>query len=104
MPPVLTAAGRGEHEKSRGPEEPRPSCCCLGCASSLDGGDVSRLHALLTAFRLVGDLSAFLKGLKASTAYPAVVHEEVVASISRLDEAVALIVVEPLDRSLGHTL
>jgi hypothetical protein len=32
------------------------------------------------------------------------VHEEVVASIIWLDEAIALLVVEPLDRSLGHTL
>jgi hypothetical protein len=67
----------------------------------LDGGDVLRLHALSALDRLVGDLLALLKGLEPAGAYAAVVDEEVDASVVGLDEAVALLVAEPLDRSLG---
>jgi hypothetical protein len=33
-----------------------------------------------------------------------VVHEEILATVIRGDKAVALLVVEPLNRSLGHIL
>jgi hypothetical protein len=72
------------------------------CARALDGGDVPRLHALLAAGRLVGDFLAFFERLESAATYPAVMHEEVFAPIIRGDEAVAFLVVEPLDRSLGH--
>src|ERR671912_2441578 len=68
----------------------------------LDGGDVIRLHALLALGSLVGDLGALLKALEAVTRYARVVHEEVLATLIRGDEAVALLVTEPLYRSLGH--
>src|SRR5919107_6034551 len=68
----------------------------------LDPCDVIRLHALLTLGRLVGYLGTLLEGLVASTRYTAVVHEEVLATLVRGDEAVAFIIVEPLYRSLGH--
>src|ERR687890_1389924 len=68
----------------------------------LNGGDVLRLHALLAAGRLVGDLGALLEGFEPAATYTAVVHEEVFASVVWLDEAVALLAVEPLDRSWGH--
>ena len=70
-------------------------------SSSLYGGDVLCLHALLAPGRLVGDLLAFFEGLEPAACYPAVVHEEVFASVVGLYEAVALLVVEPLNRSLG---
>jgi hypothetical protein len=44
---------------------------------------------------------AFFEGLEPAACYPAVVHEEVFASVVGLYEAVALLVVEPLNRSLG---
>src|SRR5215208_584 len=68
----------------------------------LDSGDVIRLHALLTLGRLVGDLGALIEALEAVTRNARVVHEKVLATLIRGDEAVALIVVEPLYRSLGH--
>src|SRR5215207_10866979 len=68
----------------------------------LDGGDVIRLHALLALGSLVGDLGTLLKALEAVTRYARVVHEEVLATLIRGDEAVALLVTEPLYRSLGH--
>src|SRR5215213_11499103 len=68
----------------------------------LDGGDVLRLHALTSLGRLVGDLGALLEALVAPTRYAVVVHEEVLATLLRGDEAVALLVGEPLYRSLGH--
>jgi hypothetical protein len=68
----------------------------------LDGDDVLRLHALSALGRLVGDLLALFEGLEPATTYTAVVYEEVVSTVVGGDEAVALLVVEPLDRSLGH--
>ena len=73
-------------------------------AACLDGGDVLRLHALLALGRFVGDLSAFLEGLEPAACYPAVVDEEVFGSVVGGDEAVALLVVELLDRrAVAHT-
>src|SRR5215203_7097891 len=82
---------------------PRPSCCCLGVARALDRADVLRLHALLALGRLIGDLLALFKGPEAVSYYSAVVHEEVFATLIGGDKAVALVLVEPLDRSFwGH--
>jgi hypothetical protein len=52
--------------------------------------------------RLVGDLGTLLKALEAVTRYAAVVHEEILATLVGGDEAVALLVVEPLYRTLGN--
>src|SRR5215210_4886374 len=61
------------------------------------------LHAPSALDRLVSHLLAFFEGLEATTSYARVVHEEVFATLVRGDEAVAFILIEPLDRSLGHT-
>jgi hypothetical protein len=58
----------------------------------LDSGDVIRLHALLALGSLIRDLGALLKALEAVAGYTAVVHEEVLATLIRGDEAVALLV------------
>jgi hypothetical protein len=72
-------------------------------ACSLDGGDVLRLHALLALGSLVGDFGAFFEGFEPAATYTSVMNEEVVASVVWLDEAVTLLLlVEPLDRSLGN--
>src|ERR671921_2869665 len=68
----------------------------------LDSGNVIRLHALLALGSLVRDLGALLKALEAVTRYARVVHEEVFTPVVWGDEAVALLVTEPLYRSLGH--
>src|SRR5215212_2317461 len=74
-----------------------------GDLQALEPGDVIRLHALLALGLLVGDLGAFIEALEAVTRYTAVVHENVLATLIRGDEAVAFLIVEPLYRSLGHT-
>src|SRR5215216_212364 len=92
---------------TRGPEPskgPRPSCYRLRSARLLDDGDVLRLHPLLAPGRLVGDLGALLQRLETPAGYRAVVNEEVVSSLVRGDEAVALLAIEPLYRSLGHVM
>ena len=70
----------------------------------LDPCDVLRLHSLTPLGRLVGYLGALVEGLEAVASYARVMHEEVLATLVRGDEAVALIIVEPLYRSLGHKL
>src|SRR5215213_5198013 len=52
--------------------------------------------------RLKGDLGTLLERLEAVAGYARVVHEEVLATLVRSDEAVAFIIAEPLYRSLGH--
>src|SRR5947209_10941098 len=89
--------------KGRSPsrKEARPLLQVTGIGR-LDLRNVLRLHALLATGRLVGNLGALFEGPESVALYRAVVHEEVIASIVLGDEAVALLVVEPLDRSLGH--
>ena len=85
--------------KRKGPRLLRPGPHAAWVARALDGGDVLRLHTLLALRRLVGDLLAFFKRLESAATYPAVMHEEVFATLIRGDKAVALILVEPLNRS-----
>src|SRR5829696_7439053 len=66
--------------------------------------NVLRLHALTPLGRLVRHLGALVEGLEALTRDARVVHEEVLTTVVRGDEAVALLVTEPLYRSLGHIL
>src|SRR5215207_2746837 len=104
----MTTAGEGlgGHYKGRDPAEPRASGHLCGYRSIapgwLDGRDVLRLHALLALGRLVRDLGALIEALEAVAGYARVVHEEILATLVGGDEAVALLVVEPLYRSLGH--
>src|SRR5919107_91752 len=88
------------HDKDRG-GYPGPGAF-RSLTGSLRGGDAVRLHALLTLGRLVGYLGALVEGLEALACYARVVHEEVLATLVRGDEAVALLVGKPLYRSLGH--
>ena len=60
-----------------------------------------RLHALSALGLLIGHLVALIEGLGSFARYATVVDEEVLALVVRPDEAVAFLVVEPLDRSLG---
>jgi hypothetical protein len=76
-----------------------------GVSGKLGLANVLRLHALLPALgRLVGDLLALVEGLVPLARYPTVVHEDVFTPVVRGDETVALLIVEPFDRSLGHVL
>src|SRR5215212_52550 len=71
-------------------------CALLGLRDALG------LHTLLALGRLVGDFGAFLQGLEAGSLYTRVVHEEILTPLVRGDKAVAFLVAEPLNRSLGH--
>src|SRR5918912_3074680 len=69
-----------------------------------NAGYVLRLQPFSALGYLVSHLVAFFEGLEPLSGYARVVHEDVFAPIIRADEAVALLVAEPLDRSfLGHT-
>src|SRR5829696_2917200 len=92
--------GARRHKKGQG----STLALALWVSNVLDGRDVLRLHPLLALRRLVGDLRALLQGPEPVAGYPGVVHEEVLATLVRGDKAVALLVVEPLHRSLGHIL
>src|SRR5215217_842612 len=88
-----------------GPEPRRtPALTIYAVTDRLGQGDVARLHALLAAGRLVGDLGTLLERLEARARYPAVVDEDVLGTLVRGDKAVAFIIVEPLNCSLGHVL
>ena len=63
-----------------------------------------RLRTLPALAHLVGYLLALLEGLKSAACYPRVVHEDVFAAVFQRDEALALLVGKPLDRSLRHVL
>ena len=58
----------------------------------LDGGDVIRLHAPTPLGRLVGDLGTLVEALEAAAGYARMLHEDVLATLLRSDEAVALLV------------
>src|SRR5829696_9589006 len=66
--------------------------------------DICRLQTFPALGHLVGHLLALFEGLKSTACYPRVVHEYIFATVFWRDEAIALLVVEPLDRSLGHVL
>src|SRR5215203_5539817 len=92
--------------KGRNPVESRPSLATYATIGRypgwLDGGDVIRLHALLALGSLVRDLGALIEALEAVAGYTRVVNEEIITALVGGDEAVALLVAEPLYRSLGH--
>jgi hypothetical protein len=74
--------------------------CRLWSAGALR--DIYRLQTFPALGHLVDHLLALVEGLKSATRYACVVHEHIFATIFWGDEAEALLVVEPLDRSLGH--
>src|ERR687889_716285 len=88
------------HDKGRVQTRPLRSLA----SRVLRRSNVLRLHALTPLGRLVRHLGALVEGLEALARDARVVHEEVLAPIVRVDEAVALLVTEPLYRSLGHIL
>src|SRR5918995_1366569 len=102
---VLTSGARRAQraQTARRPGDPQPPRRLLA-SRVLDGSNVLRLHALTPLGRFVRHLGAFVEGLEALARYARVVHEEVLTPVVRGDEAVALLVTKPLNRSLGHIL
>src|SRR5215210_2513714 len=70
----------------------------------LERGDVDGLGALVPGLRVEAHASALGESLEALRVDARVVDEEVLARVVRRDEAEALVVVEPLDGSGGHSL
>src|SRR3954453_2660534 len=70
----------------------------------LERGDVEGLRALVAGLRVEAHAGALGQGLEALRVDARVVDEEVLARVVRRDEAEALVVVEPLDGSGGHSL
>src|SRR3954453_9378985 len=87
---LLTANSRGFSARdASGPGPPaRPSSDLL---------DVYGLRALVALLFLIGHLRGLAKRLEAIPADAGVMHEQVAAAVVGCDEAVALLVVEPLD-------
>ena len=79
-----------------------PSLALFANYGWLGQGDVVRLHALLALARRVGDLGTLSQRLEAVGVDAAVMDEQILAVVVRGDEAEALVVVEPLDGSVGH--
>src|SRR5207237_5036000 len=71
-------------------------------SDELDGRDLDCLRALVAGFLLVAHLRALGQRAKAVAGDAAVVDEKVPAALVRRDEAVALVVAEPLDRASCH--
>src|SRR5215213_5110732 len=83
----------------------RYSQVLCGCSRLRSAGvlrDIYRLQTLPALGHLVGYLLALFEGLKSAACYPRVVHEHIFATLLWSDEAKALLVGKPLDRSLGH--
>src|SRR3954447_4581623 len=77
-------------------------CAPSGPEPALELLHVDRLGALVPVLLLVGDLGVLLEGAEALRVDARVVNEQVAAATVGRDEAVALLVVEPLDRSGWH--
>src|SRR3954451_6204858 len=74
------------------------------CRRRLERGDVDGLRALVAGLGVEAHAGALGEGLEALRVDARVVDEEVLARVVRRDEAEALVVVEPLDGSGGHSL
>src|SRR3954447_18385549 len=100
-------APRGRCRASRGtscwagPQRPRPpSRSCLPCSNLRH---VHGLGALVPGLLVVRHLAVLLQRLETSSVDACVVNEKVAVTLVWGDESVALLVVEPLDRTSGHT-
>src|SRR6266516_1186614 len=71
--------------------------------SSLDRLDVYCLGPLVAGFSVVGDLHALGERAEAVALDARVMHEQILLSVVGRDEAEALVVAEPLDRSGCHS-
>src|SRR5215212_2206590 len=92
--------GTGLGVKRPGPRRTPAPCNLCGRLGGLR--DALGLRALLALARFVGHLLTFVEGLEPRAVYGGVMHEEVLTLLVGRDEAVALILTEPLNRSLGH--
>src|SRR5687767_15018862 len=95
---LLSRCGRKCRHTPAGPE------ACGLMPTFLGRRSVYRLQSLLSLGCLEGHEGAFFESLEPTTLYPRVVDEKVLATVVWGDKAVALLVAEPLYRSLGHTL
>src|SRR5215208_7139871 len=92
--------GTGLGVKRPGPRRAPAPCNLCGLLGGLR--DALGLRALPALARFVGHLLTFVEGLEPRAVYGGVMHEEVLTLLVGRDEAVALILTEPLNRSLGH--
>src|SRR5947207_2392699 len=104
------------------PRSGRPHCCskrrcalqrrrpAVGGPSTksdgvgLDGLDVHCLRSLVAGLGVIGDLRTLSERPVAVADDPGVVDEEVLSAVIRCDEAEALLVAEPLDCAVWHSV
>src|SRR3954471_1723311 len=79
-----------------------PSCAATFPEGRLQLAHVDGLGALLPGLLVVGHLGVLLERLEPRPVDARVMHEEVSVTLVRRDESVALLVVEPLDRTGRH--
>src|SRR6185503_8603579 len=96
----LCSPGKEKRPASRA--FPNRAPAFAGVTRLLDRADLRSRRALLALDRLVLDLLAFLERLEAVHLDFAVVGEEVLAAVSRRDEAEAFRVVEPFHGAFCH--
>src|SRR4051794_3017819 len=78
--------------------------CARPSPAGLQLGHVDGLGALVPCLLVVGHLGVLLQRLEAAAVHACVMDEKVAVTLVRGDEPVALLVVEPLDRTGGHTV
>src|SRR4051812_33601452 len=89
-------------QKRRRPAIGGPSTKADGVG--LDGLDVHCLRSLVAGLGVIGDLRTLSERPVAVADDPGVVDEEVLSAVIRRDEAEALLVAEPLDCAVWHSV
>src|SRR5215203_5420876 len=99
---AMFATGRAREMKIKNGSRRLPFECVVVRYDSVDGTNLRGLLALRSILCLELHLLVLLQGLEAAALDLGEVREEVLTTAIRLDEAKALGVVEPLDRTRAH--
>src|SRR3954470_11789691 len=101
--PAVPLSGALAPENDDGPPKRAVPVRRVVSRRRLERGDVDGLRALVARLGVEAHAGALGQGLEARRVDARVVDEEVLARVVRRDEAEALVVVEPLDGSGGHS-
>src|SRR3954452_18195409 len=102
--PAVPLSGALAPENDDGPPKRAVPVRRVVSRRRLERGDVDGLRALVARLGVEAHAGALGQGLEARRVDARVVDEEVLARVVRRDEAEALVVVEPLHGSGGHSL
>src|SRR3954470_23334980 len=102
--PAVPLSGALAPENDDGPPKRAVPVRRVVSRRRLERGDVDGLRALVARLGVEAHAGALGQRLEARGVDASVVDEEVLARVVRRDEAEALVVVEPLDGSGGHSV